>query len=192
VRVLLTGAFGVIGVATIAALRDRGHRVRCFDRPGRGARRIARELGDGVEVVWGDVRDATAVRAAVAIATSLTCPAARGRVLLIGGGPRCRIRQHELLGAITDGLGLAPLPAAAFGDADFYTDWMDTAESERLLRFQGHSFEDFRAGMAHYLRWYRWLSWPVRPLVRRALLQLSGPWKRRDAAVSKEAHARRP
>lgn len=318
-RVLLTGAFGVLGVATVAALRERGHLVRCFDRPGRAAERLARELGDGVEVRWGDVRDPDAVRAAVAdqdavvhlagvlppvteqapelaqainvdgtrhvvaaaeasrhrplvvfassvsvfgpiagrepprhagetpvatdnytrhkleceallrasalpwvvlrvgvaldparpagavsalrmmfevsadhrleyvhpadvavaIAASLDCAAARGAVLLIGGGPECRIRQRDLLGAITAGLGVAPLPATAFGDGDFYMDWMDTTESQRLLRFQRHSFEDFRRGMAHYLRWYRRLLWPVRPVVRLVLLQLSGPWRRR-------------
>ena len=65
-RVLLTGAFGVLGVATIPALRERGHRVRAFDRPGRAARRIARDLGDAIEVTWGDVRERTAVAAAVA------------------------------------------------------------------------------------------------------------------------------
>ena len=65
-RVLRTGAFGVLGVATIPALRERGHRVRAFDRPGRAARRIARDLGDAIEVAWGDVRDRTAVAAAVA------------------------------------------------------------------------------------------------------------------------------
>ncbi len=322
-RVLLTGAFGVLGVATIASLRNHGHRVRCFDRPGRQASRIARTLDGDVEVVWSDIRDPDAVRAAVAdqdavvhlagvlpptteaapelarainvdgtrhviaaaeasprlplvvfassvsifgpiagrepprradeepvatdhytrhkieceallrasavpwivlrigvaldparpagdvsalrmlfevsadhrleyvhpadvaaaIAASLECPDARRRVLLIGGGPSCRIRQHALLAAITDALGLVPLPIEAFGDGDFYMDWMDTTDSEHLLHYQRHAFEDFRRGMAHQLRWYRRLLWPVRPLVRHALLRLSGPMRRRAATT---------
>ena len=43
-RVLVTGACGVLGAATVAALAARGHRVRGFDRPGKAATRIARTL----------------------------------------------------------------------------------------------------------------------------------------------------
>ena len=56
---------------------------------------------------------------------------------------------------------------------------MDTTESEALLRFQRHAFDDYRRGVHHEMRWARRLLLPVRPLARRALLHLSGPWRRR-------------
>lgn len=62
--VLVTGAFGNVGLAVVEALVARGHRVRCFELPTRRGRRCARRLGDAVEVIWGDLRDAPAVERA--------------------------------------------------------------------------------------------------------------------------------
>jgi nucleoside-diphosphate-sugar epimerase len=67
--VLLTGAFGSVGLHTLRALVARGHRVRAFDldTPAnrRAARRLPPDLGSRVDVVHGDLRDPAAVRAAV-------------------------------------------------------------------------------------------------------------------------------
>jgi len=59
-RVLLTGATGYVGGHLLPALLDRGASVRCFAR-----RPEAVESRPGVEIVTGDIRDATAVRAAL-------------------------------------------------------------------------------------------------------------------------------
>jgi nucleoside-diphosphate-sugar epimerase len=65
VKVLLTGPFGNVGTAVRREMDGRGHALRCFDTPTTRNRAIARKhaLDD---VVWGDVRDPAAVRAAVA------------------------------------------------------------------------------------------------------------------------------
>jgi nucleoside-diphosphate-sugar epimerase len=55
-RVLLTGAFGNIGSATVEEALRRGHSVRCFDLRTSANERAARRLGRDVEVVWGDLR----------------------------------------------------------------------------------------------------------------------------------------
>ncbi|MBK1636782.1 NAD(P)H-binding protein [Rhodovulum adriaticum] len=56
-RVLMLGATGTIGRATVAALAARGHQVVCFTRPGaQGDPR--RGLPEGVEIRTGDVTDA--------------------------------------------------------------------------------------------------------------------------------------
>ena len=34
-------------------------------------------------------------------------------------------------------------PEEAFGNDPFHTNYMDTAEAQRILRFQNHSFDDF-------------------------------------------------
>ena len=55
-NILLTGAFGNIGISTLKALAGRGHRVRCFDLACRTNRRLALKHATHMEVVWGDVR----------------------------------------------------------------------------------------------------------------------------------------
>jgi nucleoside-diphosphate-sugar epimerase len=55
-NILLTGAFGNIGISTLKALAGRGHRIRCFDLPCRTNRRLALKHASHMEVVWGDVR----------------------------------------------------------------------------------------------------------------------------------------
>ena len=55
-NILLTGAFGNIGISTLKALTGRGHRIRCFDLPCRTNRRLALKHASDMEVVWGDVR----------------------------------------------------------------------------------------------------------------------------------------
>ena len=55
-RVLLTGAFGNVGVSTLDELLRQGHRVRCFDLPTKANRRTAKRYQDRLEVVWGDLR----------------------------------------------------------------------------------------------------------------------------------------
>ncbi len=64
-NVLLTGAFGNIGLSTLDELLKRGHVVRCFDVKSRQNRKIARRYGDRVEVKWGDLRNPKEVAAAV-------------------------------------------------------------------------------------------------------------------------------
>lgn len=55
-NVLVTGAFGNVGTSAVEALVRDGHRVRCFDLRTEANRRTAQRFGDGIEVVWGDLR----------------------------------------------------------------------------------------------------------------------------------------
>jgi divinyl chlorophyllide a 8-vinyl-reductase len=58
-RVLVVGATGTIGRATVAALVARGHEVVCFVRPGR---RLLSDTCPSAELREGDVRDAASLR----------------------------------------------------------------------------------------------------------------------------------
>ena len=64
-KVLVTGAMGIVGLNAIAELARRGHRVRVFDLPTNNNRRTAKKLQPGTEIVWGDVRNLADVRRAV-------------------------------------------------------------------------------------------------------------------------------
>jgi UDP-glucose 4-epimerase len=64
--VVVTGAFGNVGVSTVGALLSRGHHVVALDLPALPHRAAASRLrGRGVETVWGDVTDSAAVAAVV-------------------------------------------------------------------------------------------------------------------------------
>ncbi|WP_030440615.1 NAD-dependent epimerase/dehydratase family protein [Actinoplanes subtropicus] len=65
-KVLVTGGAGNIGSHALPELVAHGHTVRSFERSTTAGRRAARDLPPGVEVVWGDITDAAAVRGAAA------------------------------------------------------------------------------------------------------------------------------
>ncbi len=266
-RILLTGAFGNVGLSALQELLARGHRVRCFDLRTPANLRLARRLARKAEVVWGDMRSAEDVAAAVqrrgrrdppgvhhpealgdggrlgegagpgtpgqcrgtrnliramraqpqpprlifssslhvygmtqhllpprtvddlpqpvehyarhkvacermirisglrwsilrfgavlplsvrpdpgmfdvplgnriefvhtrdvgvALAHAVESDAIWGRVLLIGGGPRCQLTYRQMMTSILTAMGVGPLPDSAFTDEPFATDWLDT------------------------------------------------------------------
>lgn len=125
-------------------------------------------LAPSTRLEYVDPRDVG--RALVAAAVE---PGAHGRVLLIGGGESCQVTYGDLFDSLFDGLGLERPPREAFGTSGYYTDWLDTEESQRLLGYQRGTFEHYRVAMHHQLRGARLLSAPLRPLLRRALLALA-------------------
>jgi hypothetical protein len=112
---------------------------------------------------------------ALALTNAVSAPAVWNRraLLLIAGGPSCQTTYGQFLDGMLTTLGVGPLPPAAFSKQDYPTDWMDTEESERLLRYQRHSLEDIRAQIRGLLGWRKALLPLVRPFVRRTLLRQS-------------------
>jgi nucleoside-diphosphate-sugar epimerase len=64
-KVLLTGALGNIGFATIEALLLEGHDVVAFDLQSRRARHLASGFDGRVHFVWGDITDPESLRYAL-------------------------------------------------------------------------------------------------------------------------------
>jgi nucleoside-diphosphate-sugar epimerase len=84
--------------------------------------------------------------AALAHAVAATSSACEGRVLFIGGGPSCQTTYRELLTLSFAARGLPMLPERAFPTSPpFIGDWLDTAESQRLLQYQ-------RISLHHWLQ----------------------------------------
>jgi nucleoside-diphosphate-sugar epimerase len=317
VKVLLTGGAGNIGSHALPQLAARGHTVRSFERSTKAGRRTARDLPPGVEVVWGDITDAEAVRratagvdavvhlaalippvadeepdraravnvggtanvvaacqaqpapprllfsstfdvhghtldkapprhvddplvatnpytehkieceglvresgltwcifrfadvpvlgvrdphpimfeigldnriealhaddAGLAIANAVETPEVWGRILFVGGGPACQLTYREYLTRLLAAMGVRPLPEEAFSTAVYATDWIDSTESEALLRYQRHDFADIAEAIAASLGWKRRLVPMVGPLAHRAMLRLS-PYHGRSGA----------
>ncbi len=101
---------------------------------------------------------------ATAVANSLDNPRAIGRILLLGGGGDCQVTQHQFLSTALNALGV-DLPQNMFGRERFYTSWMDTTESQDILKFQNHRFSDYQTDMQKRLGSLRWILSPLSPLV---------------------------
>ena len=109
----------------------------------------------------------------VALAHAVESDAIWGKVLLIGGGPRCQVTYREMMTSILTAMGVGPLPDAAFTEVPFATDWLDTRESERLLRYQHRTLVDFTRDLVARLGPRRLLARVFRPFVRAWLLRQS-------------------
>ena len=116
----------------------------------------------------------------LAIANAVSSQDVWGKTLLIGGGPRCQYTYREIVERILDGIGVGALPEEAFGSTPFCTDWLDTAESQRLLQYQQRDLGDYVQDMAGLLGYRRHLARIFRPLVRLWLLKRSPYYEERE------------
>ena len=64
-KVLLTGAFGNVGLSTLEELIKRGYDIKVFDVFNRRNHKIAKKYRDEVVIIWGDLRNSKDVEKAV-------------------------------------------------------------------------------------------------------------------------------
>jgi UDP-glucose 4-epimerase len=109
----------------------------------------------------------------LAFANAIEEPRVWGKVLLIGGGPRCQYTYRQITGQVLEGMGVGALPEEAFGRTPFPTDWLATQESQDILQYQRLTLKDYvkdmRAGLGARCSLIR----ACRPLVRAVLLSQS-------------------
>ena len=64
-KVLVTGAFGNVGLSTINEFLKRNHQIRVFEIYNKNNRKIAKKYKDKLEIIWGDLRNYNDVEKAV-------------------------------------------------------------------------------------------------------------------------------
>jgi len=114
------------------------------------------------------------------------------KILLIGGGPDCQLYYREIVQRVLDATGVGMLPDEAFSSTPFCTDWVDTTESQWLLRYQQRGFADYVQEMTTLLGYRRFLIRVFRPIVRHWLLRKSPYFARAKAKWSKRQPVVRP
>jgi len=109
----------------------------------------------------------------LAIANALEIEEAWGKVWHIGGGPACQLTQRQLVEGVLGAVGLGMLPEQAFPSEPYPTDWLDTAESQRVLKFQRYTLQDYLQDLKGRLGFRRTLVWLFNPIIRSWLLSKS-------------------
>jgi nucleoside-diphosphate-sugar epimerase len=116
---------------------------------------------------------------ALAQVRAIETPAAWRKILMIGGGEGCRLTFREFYGAMFEAAGVGRFPEQAYGTEPYYCDWLDTTESQALLRYQRIRFEDFIVALRHKYRFSRAPTRMVSPIIRHAMLRYSDAWQGR-------------
>jgi hypothetical protein len=117
--------------------------------------------------------------AGLASAKAVDCDEAVGRVLLIGGGPRCQMTARHFVRSLSAAAGLGSFPDEAYGTVPYCQDWIDTSESQLLLGFQRYTFEDYLEDMKREMGLKLHLLRVFRPVVRWYVLRQSPYYKAR-------------
>jgi nucleoside-diphosphate-sugar epimerase len=115
----------------------------------------------------------------LAIANAVGNGAARGKILNIAGGSRCRTSFREYLDRMLElfGLGKGFLPEEAFSRGCFHCGFMVTEESQEILRYQRHTLQEYFEDVRREYRGKSILLRAVRPIARRVLI-LKSPFYR--------------
>jgi nucleoside-diphosphate-sugar epimerase len=106
-----------------------------------------------------------------------------GKTLHIAGGPINRMPYEQFVGGILEAMGIGRLPKEAFGKKPFHCGYMDTTESQRILQYQEHTFEDYIAKIRKRLAFARILAIIFKPIVRYWLLNKSPYYKAHIASM---------
>ena len=73
-KILLTGAFGNVGLSTLKELLNNDYNVRVFEVYNKKNRRIAKKFKNQVEIIWGDLRNKDDVNSGVIIHLAAIIP----------------------------------------------------------------------------------------------------------------------
>ncbi len=112
-----------------------------------------------------------------------------GKILYLGGGKDCQKISGYFQKELFETMGIGMLPEEAFkipkDDSEFYyTDYMDTNESQELLQFQNHSFEDYLEQMKKVLGWRRIFTRLLKPVIKYWMIQQS-PYYKENMSIKK-------
>ena len=98
-----------------------------------------------------------------------------GRIFNIAGGEKCRTTYRDYIDRMMEifGLGRGFLPDEAFSKENFHCGYMDTSESQKLLKYQRHTLEDYFDEVRRKVRFRRIFLKLLKPFVRIYLLKRS-------------------
>lgn len=129
---------------------------------------------------------------AMALANTVGRTDLDGKILLIGGGAANRMDYVDFFNAALGVLGIAPLPREAFGERMFYSDWLESEESQTLLGYRQRGFQVYLDELQALVGPARHLIRPFAGVARAYMLSHSRPYAEATGkrAWMRELHAR--
>jgi UDP-glucose 4-epimerase len=118
----------------------------------------------------------------LALANAAQSETVWGKILLIGGGKRCQMYQRELIAKPLQAMGIGMMPDHAFSTVSYHLDWLDTSESQAILQYQRHSFDDYVRDIVQGIGWRRPFIRILGPIIRRYLLSTSPYYRQKSAS----------
>ena len=115
-----------------------------------------------------------------ALANAIECDEVWGEIFHIAGGEQCRTTYNEYLNNMMElfGLGRNFLPKQAFEQKNFHCGFMDTSNSQLLLKYQRHTLEDYYNEVRLKIGSKRYFIPIVRGAIRQNLLKRSDAYRR--------------
>ncbi len=110
---------------------------------------------------------------AIAFVNGITSKEIWGKILHIAGGESCRSVYKDFLKRTMEALSIGQIPDEAIQGTLHHCCYLDTEESQRLLNYQKHSFDDIINEMRENNKVIGFLVRLIRPLVRLYLLKKS-------------------
>jgi nucleoside-diphosphate-sugar epimerase len=114
----------------------------------------------------------------LACANAAFCKECAGKILLIGGGKRCQLYERDFISRFLEINGIGMLPEEAFTKKPYYTAWMDTEESQKLLSYQRLTFDDYLKEIKKTIGFRRYIIKLLSPVIRKSLLAKSPYYKK--------------
>ena len=113
----------------------------------------------------------------LALANAITAEI-EGKVLMIGGGKECQYINRAFVSKYLETLGIGMLPEAVFRipkreNQWYYTNWLETEESQKLLHYQNHTFDDYLLEIKKKLGFTIFIIRLFRPIIRKILIRRS-------------------
>lgn len=117
----------------------------------------------------------------LALANAVTAQT-EGKIMMLGGGKKCQYINRDFLTKYFNILGIGMLPEAVFKEPKvenewYYTNWLDTEESQKLLDYQHHTLDDFLKEIQNKIRFSRIFIFIFRPFIRKYLIRKSPYYK---------------
>ncbi|NHJ06163.1 MAG: NAD(P)-dependent oxidoreductase [Candidatus Heimdallarchaeota archaeon] len=117
--------------------------------------------------------------AALAIVNALDKKEIWNKIFHIAGGEKCRLTYKEFVGEMLKAMGIGSLPDNAFGSNDFHCAFFDTSESQNLLNYQKHTFNDIIKEMKENNKILSFFARMFRLIVKTYLLKKSPYYKKK-------------
>lgn len=114
----------------------------------------------------------------LAFANGLTNEKIWNKTLHIAGGPSCRLNYRNFVNSTMKAMGIGTIPDEAYGGNIYHSSFLSSEESNEILNYHHHSYEDIISDMIKYNKLAISIAKLLRPVIRSFILKQSPYYKK--------------